>query len=140
LYGPDDVTTDFVLVAKPAAGANAVEQFSRDFAVRSLAAHAQLDTDGNAANRLLSLDFLPAGDAVWIRNAPTVLITASTVAQVFQWDTAHHVAEWNTGTPVFVPVFSEWLPCPLTVQFTVDSKQVGDQLSALKLVVQRLNP
>ena len=140
MYGPEGVTTDFVPVAKPAAGANQSVAFSNDFAVRIISARATLDTDANAANRLMSLDMLPAGDAVWIRNAPTLLITASTVAQAFQWDTAHHVSEWNTGTPVFVPVLSEWLPCPLVVRFTVDAKQAGDQLSLLGLVVQRLNP
>ena len=140
MYGPEDVTTDFVPVAKPAAGANGAQQFSRDFAVRIIAARALLTTDANVANRLLSLDFLPAGDATWIRNAATVLITASTTALATQWDTAHSVSEWQTGTPVFVPVFSEWLKCPLTVQFTLDNKQTGDQLSALGIVVQRLNP
>jgi hypothetical protein len=140
LYGPDDVTTDFVSVGKPAAGANQSVQFSRDFAVRIIAARATLTTDANVADRLLSLDFLPSGADTWIRNAATVLITASTTALVTQWDTAHHASEWQTGTPVFVPVFSEWINCPLTVQFTVDNKQAGDQLTALGLVVQRLNP
>jgi hypothetical protein len=99
-----------------------------------------LTTDANAANRLLSLDILPGGDATWIRNAATVLVTANTTALAVQWDTAHSVSEWATGTPVFVPVFSEWLNCPVVVQFTLDNKQATDQLSALGLVVQRLNP
>lgn len=136
-YGHGREFQDFIDLASPAAGANKAFVVPGDFFLRVIAAKAQLDTDANAANRLLSLDFIGARGTTYIRNAAPVLVTASTVAQVFQWATTRTVSEWNTGTPIFVPLEDIFLEPGMSVQFTLDNKQVTDTLTALSLVVEK---
>jgi hypothetical protein len=139
VYGPQNVTTDYVPVAKPVAGANATYSFSRDFAVKILAGHCTLVTDANAADRFITLDFLPGGDAAAVQNGAAVEISASDT-RVIHWNKNLGFPDFDTNVvDMFFPLLAVWLPCPLLVQFTVAQKQATDQLSALGLVVQRLN-
>jgi hypothetical protein len=130
--------TDWFSVASPAAGANASFTVGgRNVqGLRVLAALATLATDSNVASRLLALDFIDARAVTRVRNAATLLVTASTSATVFQWDQAHAVSEWQTGTPVFAPLVDVILTPGWKVQLTVDSIQAGDQLSAVSFVVE----
>jgi hypothetical protein len=130
--------TDWFSVTSPAAGANASFTVGgRNVqGLRVLAALTTITTDANVANRLLSLDYIDARAVTRVRNAATVLITASTTALVVQWDQAHNVSEWNTGTPVFVPLADVILTPGWTVQLTVDNKQATDQISAISFVVE----
>jgi len=126
--------------ADPAAGANYSFTVGglNVHAARVLSVKATLATDGNAANRLFSVDYINARSQTVVRHAATTLITASTSATVFQWDPAHSVSEWNTGTPVFVPLNPFWLYAGWTVQLTVDSKQAGDQISSIAVYLEQL--
>lgn len=130
---------DFFSPASPAAGANysfTVGSFNVDF-LRVVAVMATLTTDANVANRLFAVDYISGATSTRVRSAATVLITASTSATVFQWDTAHTLSEWNTGTPVFVPLADVILTPGWTVQLTVDNKQVGDTITAISVVVEK---
>jgi hypothetical protein len=128
---------DVLTPADPAAGANLTVTIpnQRLVVVRSLTV--TLTTDANVANRLVSVDYLLGTRATAKRNLATVLITASTTAQVFHFDNQHTVSEWNTGTPILVPLQPIPLPNGWTVQVTVDSKQAGDQLASCLVVVDR---
>ncbi len=128
---------DVVDLTTPALGANASVPVAGEYQVRVLAAIATLTTDANAANRLLSLDYINQRGVTLHRNGASVLVTANTTAQVFVWGANRSVAEWNTGTPVWVPLLPIFLQPGYSVQFTVDNKQAGDQLSALHLMVER---
>jgi hypothetical protein len=130
--------TDWFSVASPAAGANASFTVGgRNVeGLRVLAALASLTTDANAANRLMALDYIDGRNVTRVRNANTGVWTANTSGQTFQWDQAHAVSEWNTNTPVFTPLADVILTPGWTVQLTVDSKQAGDQLSAISFVVE----
>ena len=127
-----------VPLASPAAGLNAsFTTGSRNAPfVRVVTAKASLATDANVASRLLSLDYVSARAGTIVRNAATVLITANQAATVFQWDAQHTVSEWNTGTPVFVPLNSILLGPGWTIQLTVDNIQVGDQLSSISFLLE----
>jgi hypothetical protein len=134
--------TDFFTPASPAAGANysfTVGGLSVEYA-RIVAVKATLATDANAADRLFSVDFRSPRAGTIIRNAATVLITANTAATVFQWDHAHSVSEWQTGTPVFAPLVDIVLTTGWTVQLTVDSIQAGDQISAIAVTLEKFYP
>jgi hypothetical protein len=134
--------TDFFTPASPAAGANFSIQVG-DFSVtwlRIVAVKATLATDANAANRLFSLDFKSGRAGTMIRNAATVLITANTSATVFQWDQAHAVSEWQTGTPVFAPLVDIVLSQGWTIQLTVDNIQAADAITAISFVVEKFYP
>lgn len=130
---------DFPQVANPAAGANASYDRSYARAFRVLYATATVTTDANAANRQFSLDYL-AGGRTLVRNTPAAVITASTTNLVYIW--SMNLALWDgaTNAPTLVPLLPLWLPPACSVQFTLDSIQVGDQLSALSLVVEELPP
>jgi hypothetical protein len=130
--------TDWFSVASPAAGANASFTVGgRNVqGLRVLAALATVTLDANAANRLVSLDYIDARSVTRVRNANVSVWTASTSNQVFQWDQAHAASEWNTNTPVFVPLVDVILTPGWLVQLTVDNKQAGDQISAISFVVE----
>ena len=130
---------DFVQVTTPAAGANAPFVVESRNWLRVLAAVATLTTDANAANRVLSLDFINARGTTYLRNFAPLVITANTAATVFHWQEQVTTSEWNTNTPVKVPVSSLFLPPATTVQFTLDNKQVGDTLTVLSLTVERFD-
>jgi hypothetical protein len=106
--------------------------------VQVLAARATLSTDANAANRLLSLDFVTPNSVTRVRNCAAVVWTANTTSQTFVWNAAWSVSEWASSTPVLIPVNPLLLPPTWLVQFTVDNVQVGDQLAALSLVVLKV--
>jgi hypothetical protein len=131
---------DILTPAAPAAGANySFTVGSRNVAaLRVLSAIATLATDSTAANRLFALDYILGRGTTVIRHAPTLLVTASTSATVFQWDTAHSVSEWSSSTPVFVPLNAYWLTPGWTIQLTVDSKQAGDAITAISFYVEYL--
>jgi hypothetical protein len=134
--------TDFFTPASPAAGANysfTVGSLSVDYA-RIVAVKATLATDANAADRLFSVDYRSGRAGTMIRNAATVLLTANTAATVFQWDHAHSVSEWQTGTPVFAPLVDIVLTPGWTVQLTVDSIQAGDAITAIAVTLEKFYP
>jgi hypothetical protein len=128
---------DFVIPVTPAAGANASFTSAGQDWLRLVSCIATLTTDANAADRFVSLDYIDGRGTKYLRNAAPVFITASTTGQVFQWDRHRTVSEWNTDTMVFAPLASLWLPPGWTIQVTVDSKQAGDQLSAIGFLVER---
>lgn len=128
---------DWIDVTSPAAGAAASYTVTGDNYVRVLAARASITTDSNTANRIVSLDFVNARSVTYCRNAAAVVVTASTTNQAFEWQYGRGTSEWNTNTPVFAPIMLAPLAPGFTVKFSVDNVQVGDQLSGLKLWVEK---
>jgi len=128
---------DFIDVPSPAAGANADYAVTGLFALRVLSATCRVNTDSNAANRQVSLDYLKTGGATYVRNLPATVITASTTNQDVWWGPQYGQFDVNTNTPLLVPLLPLWLPPGCEVQFTLDSIQVGDTLTNIRLVVER---
>jgi len=128
---------DEITPADPAAGANLTVDLGPGRFVVVNSVRVTLTTDANAANRFLAVEYLARGGLAVMRNAATVLVTASTTNQVFQFDNQHTVSEWNTGTPVFAPL----MPLPLSagwqLKLTVDSIQAGDTLATCRILVTR---
>ena len=118
----------------PAAGANLTLTLPPAHYTILQSVQFALTTDANVANRYVNVDYIARGGVQNIRNAATVLVTANTTAQVFQFDSAHTVSEWNTGTAVFAPLLDVPLPAGWSVRITVDSIQVGDQIASAKVV------
>lgn len=136
-WTPDVGNLDFLPQISPAAGANLTLDLGRYKWLVLESVIVTLATDANAANRFLSVDYIPGGRVTAMRNAPTVLITANTTATVFQFDRQHTVSEWNTGTMVFAPLLPLALPVGWTVKVTVDNIQVGDTLTACTVVCRK---
>lgn len=136
-FTPDEGYLDQITPISPAAGANLTVDLGlqRWIIIHSLTV--TLSTDANAANRFVSVDYLVARGAAVMRNAATVLVTANTSLQVFQFDNQHHVSEWNTNTPVYAPLMPVPLQAGWQLRVTVDNIQAGDTLTACKLLVTR---
>lgn len=128
---------DVITPADPAAGANITVTTGPQLYLVVRSVLVTLTTDATAANRFLSVDYKLGSRYTVVRNAATVLVTASTTAQVFQLDGQHAVSEWNTSTMVFAPLLPLALPSGWIVALTVDSIQATDQLSSCKIVVER---
>lgn len=130
--------TDQVDVPTPAAGATASYAVDGKNSIRVLAATATITTDANVASRLVTLDYINGRGVTYMRNGASVLLTASTTAQAFYWSNKWSVSEWNTGTPVWIPLSDLILPPGFTVKFNVTSIQATDALSGLTLWVEKL--
>jgi hypothetical protein len=129
---------DYIDVTQPAAGANAAIVVPGEYGLRVLAARATLTTDANAANRLVSLDFITANAVTRVRNLAAAVVVANTTNQRYEWNSAWAVSEHAANAATILPVFGLLLPPTWLVQFTVDNKQVGDQLAGLSLVVEKV--
>lgn len=130
---------DFKQVASPAAGATATFTVESNNWVRILAATGSLSTDANAANRVFSIDFINARGNTYVRNFWPGVITANTATTAFHWTEQVTDSEWAANTPVKVPVSSIFLPPATSVKWQVDNIQVGDQLTALTLTLERFD-
>lgn len=128
---------DWIDVATPAAGATASVVVDGKYSLRVLAATATITTDANVANRVVTLDYVNARGVTYMRNGASLLVTASTTAQAFYWSNKWSVSEWNTGTPVWVPLLDVIMPPGFTVKFNVDNIQATDAISALRLWVEK---
>jgi hypothetical protein len=129
---------DVINPASPAAGSNfALTVGSRNVVgLRIVACKATLTTDANVATRFFSLDYIGGRSLTMIRNAATVTVSASQSATVYQWDTAHTLSEWNTGTPVYAPLVDVLLVPGWSIQLTIDNIQAGDTITAISFVVE----
>lgn len=136
-YGEGFGYQDTLDPANPGAGNNLSILVGGENWLRVLDAIATINTDANAANRFVSLDFINPRGITYVRNAAGLVLTANTTNQVFMWSEQRTDAQWAANTPVLAPVSSVFLPPGSTVQITVDNKQAGDTITAVHLVVER---
>jgi hypothetical protein len=101
-----------------------------------LGARLLITTDANAANRLITLDYIDAKGTTRLRNGAGLVVTANTTAQAFEWNSYRTVAEWAANTPVYGPVAPFFLAPGWTVKFNVTSIQATDAISGLSLWVE----
>jgi hypothetical protein len=135
-FGYGKAYPDTIDVTTPAAGATASYTVPGDYYVRVVAARLSITTDANAANRLITLDYISGRGVTYMQNGAGLVVTASTTAQVFQWDAHRTVAEWAANTPVFAPLLSAFLPPSWVIKFNVANIQATDAISALRLWVE----
>lgn len=123
----------WIAVTTPAAGATASYTVTGLAGVRPLAARLSLTTDANAANRLVTVDYIDAKGTTWLRNGAGLVVTANTTAQTFEFNATRTVAEWAANTPVFAPLAPYFLPPGFSVKFNVTNIQATDAISGLTL-------
>jgi hypothetical protein len=128
---------DFIPLAAPAAGANLVFTVESRNLIRVLGARCNVTTDANVANRFVALDFINARGQTMMRNAVATVVVGSTTNLKFEWSAQRADGAFVANCPVLAPVFPLFLSPGSTVQFTLDSIQVGDQISLASLVVER---
>lgn len=137
-YRYDEAYVDYLDVGQPSAGANAAVTVPGQFGYRVLAALATLTTDANVANRLVSIDVINANASTRLRNPLPATIAASQTNVKLVWSCAWANGISVTNGPLIAPVNELLVPASWSIQFTVDNKQAGDQLSALSLVVLKV--
>jgi hypothetical protein len=128
---------DWLDVPTPAAGATASVTVDGRWWLRVLAARLTITTDATVANRYISLDFIDGRGNTRLKNGASVLVTASTTAQAFEWQGNLNFANWAAGTPVFCPLAPWFLPPSWVVKFNVASIQATDAISGLSLWVEK---
>lgn len=128
---------DWLNITAPAAGLTFTHTIGGSHYERILAARATFTSDANAANRLVTLDFVNARGTTFVQNGASTVITANTTGQVFEWDIGRTVAEWNANTPIWSPLARFLMPPAFTVVFNVSNIQVGDQLTGLSMWVEK---
>jgi hypothetical protein len=126
---------ELVDLSDPAAGANLTVPQSRVLGSAIVAARCLFVADGNAANRVVSLDYIARG-VTYVRNTPAQVFIASSSTSL-EWQANLAMWDGNANAPTLIPLLSIPLPSAVTVRFTVDNIQAGDQLSAAHLVVER---
>lgn len=136
-FGYGLAVPDWLSVTTPAAGANASVTVPGEFQYRVLGARLSLTTDANAANRLVTIDYLDGRANVRLRNGAGVVVTANTSAQTYEFDAHRTIAEWAANTPVFAPLAPWFLPPASVIRFTVTNIQATDQISGLSLWVEK---
>jgi hypothetical protein len=128
----------FVDVPTPASGANVAWQVGGSPVVAIVAARAHFVADANVANRQVALDYI-ARSVTYVRNQAAQVYVASSDT-LLEWHANQTMSEFAANSPTIIPVLDVPLSQGVTVQFTVDSIQAGDQLSALRLTVLRWAP
>lgn len=121
---------------QPAAGANYTLNIPGQFATRLLAVTFRLVCDANAANRVVTVDYLDGAGNTYCSSGAAAVITANQTQDYFG-HVDHGTAEWNTNTPVFFPLADVILTPGRQMQITVANKQAGDQLSRIFKVWER---
>lgn len=137
-YRYDESYVDYLDVAQPSAGANASRVVPGEFGFRVIAALATITTDANVANRLVSLDVINANASTRLRNPMPATIAAGQSNVKCIWSCAWANGISITNGPLIAPVHELLVPASWSIQFTVDNKQVGDQLASLSLVVVKV--
>jgi len=122
--------------ASPAAGANFSLALVSEYETRLRAILFTLVTDGNAANRAVTVDYADNAGRVVCSNGFGAVVVASTT-QVCCGKAALGVSDFAAGTTVFFPIEPLFLDGGHAIQINVASKQAGDQLSAIVLTVER---
>jgi len=125
----------------PAAGANFTRSFDGYGIRRLLALVFTLTTDGNAANRYVTVEYQGKDANAFTVNAATVVVTASST-QRYAGDIWKGDSEWNTGTDVLFGLANIMLMPGDTLNIIVANIQVGDTLTKIRGVEERypLNP
>ena len=120
----------------PAAGASYSVVLDSRYVWRVKHAVFTLTTDGNAANRYVTVQYLAADtNPLWVNGASVTVSANST--QRFVGSTDRGVAEWNTNTDVFFPLDKALLYDGGTFKVNVGNIQVGDTLTLMYFIFDR---
>jgi hypothetical protein len=85
----------------------------------------------------VTLDYTDPDGNVWVRNAAGLVLTANTVAQLFDFNAQRTVAEWATGTDVLAPLSDFFIPGGWQIRVTIGGIKAGDAITAGKLYAEK---
>ena len=100
---------ELVTGTSPAAGANYTHKLAGKWVSRLLLCSFQLTTSVTTADRIVTVEYATAAGTVYAADGAAVAVEASTTSQQFYGSSERGQSEWNTGTPVFFPLWGGFL-------------------------------
>lgn len=128
---------ELVKPATPAAGAAFTQAVNDGYWWRLLSIAVRLDTDANAANRTLYVDFLDDGGVTFLRCGNPVTYPANTSDEdfffsIWQDEGAWEVSAANLGRLASVLIQPAW-----SFKVAIGNIQTGDTLTNIRYLVER---
>lgn len=120
----------------PAAGSSFAFPIPGEYVARPVSCTFTLVTDGNAANRYVTVEYGVRDGPSYCVNAAGLVVTATTMIR-FAGSSQRGVAEWATGTDVLFPLEPAFLFPGASLQINVASIQAGDTLTGIIFLVDR---
>jgi hypothetical protein len=130
---------DHLLVPNPAPGAGAIFPLDSRWTWRFRSARFVLTSSAAAANRFVTVDYCdPEGNA-WIR-CPAPAVQVAAVAQEYDFAKRNVSLSGIAGQPVFTDLDQSFVPGGWQIRINVGAIDVADQLSAIRLYVEKFEP
>jgi hypothetical protein len=130
---------DHLAVANPAVGGGLVFGLDSRWWWRLVSARFVLTSDANAANRFVSVDYCDPEGTAWIRN-PAAVVQPAAIAQEYDFAQRALAVSGIAGQPDFAALARSFIPGGWQYRINVANVQVGDQLSAIRLYVEKFEP
>lgn len=128
---------ELIELAQPAAGALATRRIPGETFEAIVTARSVLTTGAAVANRFPGLDVLDGdGVLVFTANSPTAVVAATT--RRTYWADRFGAVLTSPSGDESLPFSGALFPPGFTFRFNVSAIDVGDQLSALSLIVWRV--
>lgn len=130
---------DHLLGAQPAAGAGFVQALDSRWSWRFRAVKFVLATSAVVANRYVTVDACDPEGGQWIRN-PSLAFQAAGVAQEYDFSDRNIGVSGLAAVPQFCHLDPTFIPGGWQLRINVLALDVGDQLSAIRLYVEKFEP
>ncbi len=128
---------DLVTGLTPAAGANYTHKLAGKWVSRLLQCSFQLTTSATVADRIVTVEYATSAGTVYAADGAAVAVEASTTSQQFYGSSERGTSEWNTGTPVFFPLWGGFLYPGFEIIVNVAGIDTTDQIAAIYLLFER---
>jgi hypothetical protein len=130
---------ELVFGASPAVATDFVQAAEDGYFVRYLSIFVRLDTDANAANREVVVEYRSGEDLRFGLYGAPVAWPANEVAE-YAFSAFQPRAEWEVDSSVIVPLGPLLLPLGSDMRIHVVNVQAGDQLDRVRFVRERFYP
>jgi hypothetical protein len=130
---------DHLLGAQPAAGAGFVQALDSRWWWRFRAVRFVLTTSAAAANRFVTVDVCDPEGTPWIRN-PTLAVQVAALAQEYDFSDRNIGVSGIAAQPQFCHLDPTFVPPGWQLRINVSAIDVADQLSAIRLYVEKFEP
>jgi hypothetical protein len=127
---------EVVLGTSPAAATQFIYADPGQYVSRLISVVFTLTTDGNAANRYVTVEHDQGQAPSYVVDAAGVVVTASST-QRFAGSYTRGVAEWAANTDVLFPLTPVFLDVGHRIRITYTNAQAADALSSIALVFER---
>jgi hypothetical protein len=128
---------DHVLTPAPAAGAPLIFPLEATWLWRIRAARVTLTTSAVVANRFLTFDYCDTEGTAWARNPAAAVQAAGVANQEYSFANRSFPISGIAGVPQFLDLLELWLPPSWQLRVNVANMDVVDQLSGLRLYVEK---